>query len=95
MKLFLRNEQKLERIRLAHHGFPRQMSKNKETTTLTTHFLCSGFGEMMEETVDSIERWGDEVETVNRFLVFGRQATRNANGGCKVAVTTRVRISWV
>ena len=37
------------------------------------HFVCSKCKGNMEGTVDSIEKLCDEVETVNGFLLFGRQ----------------------
>ena len=39
----------------------------------------------MKETVDSIEKFFDKVETVNGFCYLG----------CEAAVTARVRIGWV
>ena len=42
--------------------------------------------------MDSIEKLCDEVETVNGFYLGDRL---NASGGCKPAVTARVKISWV
>ena len=57
------------------------------------HFVCSKCKGITEGMVDSIEKWCDEVETVNRFCYLGD--TLNASGGCEAAVTARVRISWV
>ena len=51
---------------------------------------CKG---IMEGTMDSIEKLCDEVETVNGVCYLGDRP--NANGGCEVAVTARVRIGWV
>ena len=56
-------------------------------------FVCSKCKEIMEGTVDSIEKLGNEVETVNGFCYLGDKL--NASGGCEVAVTARVRIGWV
>ena len=47
----------------------------------------------MEGTVGSVKKLCNEVETVNGFLLFGRQT--NSSGGCEAAVTARVRIDWV
>ena len=47
----------------------------------------------MEGTMDSIEKLCNEAETVNGFCYLGDRL--NASGGCKAAVTARVRIDWV
>ena len=47
----------------------------------------------MKETVNSIEKLYDEVESVNGFCYLGDRP--NASGGCEVAVIARVRIGWV
>ena len=56
------------------------------------HFVCSNFKEIMEGTVDSIEKLCDEVETVNGFCYLENRL--NAGGGCETAVTAKVRIVW-
>ena len=63
------------------------------TARLAMHFVCSKCKEIMEATMNSIEKLCDEVETVNRFCYLGD--TLNASGGCETAVTARVRIGWV
>ena len=63
------------------------------TARLATHFVCSKCKEIMERTVDSMEKLCDEVETVNGFCYLGDRL--NASGGCEAAVTARVRIGWV
>ena len=62
----------------------------KVTARLAMHFVCSKCKEIMEETMDSIEKLCDEVETVNGFCYLGDRL--NASGGCEAAVTARVRI---
>ena len=47
----------------------------------------------MEETVDSINKLCDQVETVNEFCDVGDRP--NASGGCKAVVTAKLRIGWV
>ena len=56
------------------------------------HFVCSKCKGMMQGMVDSIEKLCDEVETVNGFCYLGDR--QNSSGGCKAAVTARVRIGW-
>ena len=73
------------------HG--RYSITNRVTTRLVTRFVCSSCRNMINETVDLIEKLCDEVETVNRFCYLRDRL--NASGGCKVAVTARVRIGWV
>ena len=46
----------------------------------------------MKGMVDLIEKLCDEVETVNGFCYLGERL--NASGGCKAAVTARLRIGW-
>ena len=48
---------------------------------------------IMKGMMDSIEKLCDEVETVNGFCYLGDRL--NASGGCKAAVTARVRIGLV
>ena len=43
--------------------------------------------------MDSIEKLCDEMETVNGFCYLGGRL--NSSGGCKAAVTARVKIGWV
>ena len=57
------------------------------------HFVCSKSKEIIEETMDSIEKLCDEVETVNGFCYLEDRLI--ASGGCEAAVTARVRIGWV
>ena len=40
--------------------------------------------------MDSIEKWCDEVETVNGFCYLRDRL--NSSGGCEAVVTARVRI---
>ena len=47
----------------------------------------------MKETVNSIGKLCDEVETMNGFCYLGDRL--NASGGCEAAVTARVRIGWL
>ena len=56
------------------------------------HFVCSKCKEIVEETVDSIEKLCDEVETVNGFCYLGDSL--NSSSSCEAAVTARVRIGW-
>ena len=63
------------------------------TARLAMHFVCLKCRGIMKGTVDSIEKLCDKVETVNGFCYLGDRL--NACGGCEVAVTARVRISWV
>ena len=57
------------------------------------HFDCLKCKRMMEGTMNSIEKLCNEVETVNGFCCLGDRI--NASGGCRPAVTARVRIGWV
>ena len=52
------------------------------------HFVCSKCKEIMEGTVDSIEKLCDEVETVNGFCYLGDKL--NSSSGCEAAVAARV-----
>ena len=63
------------------------------TARLTMHFVCSKSKRMMEVTVDSIEKFCNEVKTVNGFCYLGDRL--NSSGGCEAAVTARARIGWV
>ena len=73
------------------HG---KCAKTKRVTArLAMHFVCLKCKGIMEGTMDSIEKLCDEVETVNGVCYLGDRL--NANGGCEVAVTARVRIGWV
>ena len=65
----------------------------RATARLAMHFVCSKCKGIMEETMDSIEKLSDEVETVNGFCDLGDRL--NASGGCEAAVTARVRIGCV
>ena len=63
------------------------------TTRLTMHFVCSKCKEIIEGTVNSIEKLCDEEETVNGFCYLGDKL--KSSGRCEAAVTARVRIGWV
>ena len=63
------------------------------TSRLAMHFICLKCKGIIEGTVDSIEKLCDKAETVNRFCYLGDRL--NTSGGCEVAVTARIRISWV
>ena len=63
------------------------------TPKLTMHFVCSRCKEIMEGTVNSIEKLCDELKTVNGFCYLGDRL--NASGGCEAAVTAKVRIGWI
>ena len=65
----------------------------RATARLAMHFVCLKCIEIMEGTVDSMEKLCDEVETVNGFCYLGDRL--NAGCGCVAAVTARVRINWV
>ena len=65
----------------------------RATARLAMHFVCSRCKGIMEETVDSIEKFCDEEKTVNGFCYLGDRL--NSSGGCEAAVAARVRISWV
>ena len=73
------------------HGKRRKIKR--ATTRLAMHFVCSKCKGIMEETMDSMEKLCDEVETVNGFCYLGGRL--NASGGCEAAVTARLRIGWV
>ena len=66
---------------------------NRATAKLAMHFVCLKCKEIMEGSVNSIEKLRDEVETVNGFCYLRERL--NASGGCEAAVTARVRIGWV
>ena len=57
---------------------------------LAMHFVCSKCKEIMEGTVNLIDKLCNEVETVNRFCYLGDRL--NASGGCEAAVIAIVRI---
>ena len=57
------------------------------------HFVCSKCEEIMEGTMDSIEKLCDEVEIVNGFFYLGDRL--NASGGREAPVTARKGIGWV
>ena len=59
-------------------------------TKLAMRFVCSRCWEMMEGIVDSIEKFGDEVDTVSEFCCL--ESRPNAIGGRDVEVTVRIRI---
>ena len=63
------------------------------TSRLAMSFVCSRCREIMEGTVDSIEKLCDEVEIVNEFCYLGDRL--NSGGCCEVEDTARVRIDWV
>ena len=63
------------------------------TTRLAMHVVCSKCKEIMEGTVDSIEKLCDEMGTVNEFCYLGDRLI--SSGGCEVAVTAKIRIGWV
>ena len=63
------------------------------TIRLAMYFVCSKCKGMKKQTMDLIEKLCDEVETVNGFCYLGDRL--NASGGCKAAVTARVKIGWV
>ena len=60
---------------------------------LAMYCVCSKCTQIMEETVDSIEKLCDEVETVNEFCYLGDRL--NSSSGYKAAVTARIRVGWV
>ena len=71
-----------------------QMCKIKRATaTLAMPFIYLKCKEIMEGTMDSIEKLCDEVEAVNGFCYL--EDTLNASGGCEATVTAKVRIGWV
>ena len=70
-----------------------QMCKNRVTAGSAMHFVCSRCEGIMEETVNSIKKLCDEVETVNGFCYLENRL--NFSGGCEAAVKARVRIGWV
>ena len=63
------------------------------TARLAMHFVCLKCKEIMEGTMDSIQKLCDELETVNVFCYLGDRL--NGSGGCEAAVTARVRIGWI
>ena len=63
------------------------------TARLAMHFVCSRCREIMEGSVDSIEKLCNEVETVYGFCYLGDRL--NASGSCEATVTAKVRIGWV
>ena len=62
----------------------------RATAKLAMHFVCSKCKRIVEETVDLIEKFCDEVETVNGFCHLGDRL--NSSGGCEAIVTARVKI---
>ena len=69
-------------------------AKTKNATArLAKCFVCSSCRDIIEGTVDSIEKLCDGVKTVNGFCCLGDRL--NFSGGCEAAVTARVRIGWV
>ena len=72
------------------HG---RCAKIRITTRLAMPFVCLKCKGIMEGTVDSIEKLCNKVETVNGFCYLVDKL--NSSGGCKAAVTARIRISWV
>ena len=74
------------------HG---RCAKTKRATgRLAIYFVCSNCREIMEGTMDSIEKLCDEVETVNVFCYLELGDTPNSSGNCEAAVTARVKIGW-
>ena len=67
--------------------------RKRVAARLAMHFVCSKCKEIMERTVDSINKSWEEVETANEFCFLGDRL--NASGGFEAAVTARVRIGWV
>ena len=65
----------------------------KATARLPMLFVCSTCREIMEETVDSIKKLCDEVETVNGFCYLGDRL--DSSGVREAVVTARVRIDWM
>ena len=65
----------------------------RATARLAMHFVCLKCKEIMEATMDLIEKLCDEVETVNGYCYLGDRL--NASAGCEAAVTARVRTGWV
>ena len=65
----------------------------RATARLAMHFVCSKCGEIIQGTVDSIEKLCNEVKTMNGFCYL--EDRLNASCRCETAVTARVRISWV
>ena len=55
--------------------------------------MCSKCREIIKETVFSIEKLCDEVETASGFCYLGVRL--NAGDCCEAAVTARVRVGWV
>ena len=73
------------------HG--RFAQTKRATARLAMHFVFLKCRGIMQETVISIEKLCHEVETVNRFCYL--EGRLNSSGGCKAAVTARIKIGWV
>ena len=56
-------------------------------------FICRRCTDVVDGTEEPVEVLCDEVETVKGFCYLGDRL--NASGGCKTAVTSRVRIGWM
>ena len=57
------------------------------------HFVCSKCKGIIEGTVDSSEKLGNKLETVNGFCYLGDRL--NASGDCKAEITARASIGWI
>ena len=65
----------------------------KVTCSSARDFVCRRSTDVGDGTKEPVEVLCDEVETVKGFCYLGDRL--NASGGCKTAVTSRVRIRWM
>ena len=73
------------------HG--RCTKMKKVTSSSARHFVCRRYTDVGDGTEKLVEGLCDEVETVKEFGYLGDRL--NASGGCKTAVTSRVKIGWI
>ena len=72
------------------HGRCTQMKQ--VTCSYARHFVCGRCTDIGDSTQESVEVLSNEVETVKGFCYLGDRL--NASGGCKTAVTSKVKIGW-
>ena len=65
----------------------------KVTCSSARHFVCRRCTHVADGTEEPVEVLCDEVETVKGFCYLRDRLI--ASGGCKTAVTSRVRIGWI
>ena len=65
----------------------------KVTCSSARHFVCTRCTDVGDGTEEPVEVLRDKVDSVKGFCQLGDRL--NASGGCKTAVTSRVRIRWI